>query len=160
MVIYSPIWSRSLEQWILEQGCASQSFSSKLLHRHCWKSSASAVLCLLISISVYTQWFEPFYKYLSFVGGDVAKTYLDTATINKVSQHRALNLKQTAWRRWGQTFFMKHEQAFDLKPNTEGVFDTEKSKEQVEILDSIHLPWLLQVFSTLTDVFKCVSSFH
>lgn len=160
MVIYSPIWSRSLEQWILEQGCASQSFSTKLLYRHCWKSLAFAVSCPLISISVYTQWFEPFYKYLSFVGGDVAKTYLDTATINKVSQHRALNLKQTAWRRWGQTFFMKYEQAFNLKPNTEGVFDIKKSKEQVEILGSIHLLWLLQVFSTITDLFKCVSSFY
>lgn len=57
-------------------------------------------------------------------------------------------------------FFMKYEQAFNLKPNTEGVFDTEKSKEQVEILGSIHLSWLLQLFSAITDLFKCVSSFY
>lgn len=35
----------------------------------------------------------------------VAKTSLDTATINEMSQHRARNLKQTVWRRWGQTVF-------------------------------------------------------
>lgn len=36
-------------------------------------------------------------------------------------------------------FFMKYEQDFNLKPNTEGVFDIEKSKEQVGIWSSIHL---------------------
>lgn len=34
---------------------------------------------------------------------------------------------------------MKYEQAFKLKPNTEGVFEIEKSEEQVVILGSIHL---------------------
>lgn len=49
---------------------------------------------------------------------------------------------------------MKYEQAFYLKPNAEGLFDVEKSKEQVKIWDSIQFLWVLQVFSTIIDLFK------
>lgn len=49
---------------------------------------------------------------------------------------------------------MRYEQAFNLKPNTDGIFDIEKSKEQVKILVSTYLPGLLQVFSTITALFK------
>lgn len=49
---------------------------------------------------------------------------------------------------------MKYEQAFYLKPNTARLFDVEKSKEQVKIWGSIQFLWVLQVFSTIIDLFK------
>lgn len=129
------------------------------MHQH--KSSEQTRLeklsfCCVASINLVSLCiqFKPFYKYLSFVGGDVAKTYLNTATINKASQRRALNLKQTAWRRWGQTIFVKYEPAFTLKSHTEEIFDIEKSKVLVKISVCTHYPWLLQVFCIVRVLFN------
>lgn len=112
--------------------------------------------CCVASINLVSLCiqFKPFYKYLSFVGGDVAKTYLNTATINKASQSRALNLKQTAWRRWGQTIFVKYEPAFSLQSHTEEICDIEKSKVLVKISVCTHYPWLLQVFCIVRALFN------